>query len=174
MTPPWRLGHTLGLAAALMGAAGWLSACVTSSGLVGQSATAFDLPALDGAQVVFAPGGGAVTLVDFWASWCVPCREELPVLERLRRDYGPRGVAFITVNIDENAGEARTLVRQLALTLPVALDGKQRVANAWRLPTMPTSFLIDKKGVVRFMHAGFRGGDEEKLQAELDALLAEP
>lgn len=186
------------LIAALAALSVTLGACATSSqgGLIGQPAPAFSLPALSPAPsegrspssdpseelvVLAAPPAGPqgpatlpITVVDFWASWCGPCREELPELQRLAAEYAPRGVRFLTVNLDSDLDAARDLARRLGLTLPVALDTDKRVANAYRLPTMPTSVVIDRSGRVRHVHAGFAGSsDIARFHRELDALLAE-
>lgn len=168
-----------------------LGACATTSqggGLVGQPAPAFSLPALTSTAagtaepISFAPpaAGAAppvtlpITLIDFWASWCGPCREELPELQKLEAEYAPRGVRFLTVNLDSDADEARAMAQRLGLSLPVALDADKRVANAYKLPTMPTSVVIDRAGRVRHVHAGFSGStDLARFRHELDALLAE-
>ena len=147
--------------------------CATTSALLGQPAPAFDLPALDGSGRVGADfKSGKITVIDFWASWCVPCRDELPALERLRVVYEPRGVTFVTVNIDEERAAASEMAGKLGVHLAVGVDAQKAVANSYKLPTMPTSFLVDSAGVIRFVHEGYRGADEQKIQAELDELLA--
>jgi thiol-disulfide isomerase/thioredoxin len=116
---------------------------------------------------------GKVVLLDFWASWCGPCKEELPQLERLKASYADKGVAIVTVNIDNDKANAMKMAHQLRITLPVALDPEKTVASKYSPPTMPSSYLIDKTGVVRYVHEGFYGAkDVERFKKELDALLA--
>ena len=138
----------------------------------GRPAPPFDLPGLDGKRVALAPLRGKVVVLDFWASWCGPCKEELPALEKLKAAYEARGVAFVTVNLDQDRGNAADLVKRLRLTLPVGLDPGGKVADAYQLPAMPTSFVIDRAGVVRHVHAGYRGSsDAAQLAREIDGLL---
>jgi thiol-disulfide isomerase/thioredoxin len=157
----------------------WLAFCLLIAAPVaadvakGQRAARIDLPGLDGKRVKLDALRGKVVVLDFWASWCAPCRDELPELERLKALYESRGVAFVTVNIDIDRGNAESTARKLKLTMPIALDPKgDQAANAYGLPTMPTSYVIDKGGVVRFIHEGFHGtSDVEKLKREIDELL---
>ncbi len=139
----------------------------------GQRAARVDLPGLDGKRVRLDALKGKVVVLDFWASWCGPCKEELPELERLKAAYETKGVAFVTVNIDIERANAEAMARKLKLTMPVGLDPKgDQAANAFGLPTMPTSYVIDQQGVVRFIHEGFHGAsDVEKLKHEVDGLL---
>ena len=158
-----------------LGAALALSGCVTTSGAAGpRAAPDFTLPGLGGSEVSLAATRGSVTLVDFWASWCAPCLQELPELEKLKAAYGPRGVKFVAVNIDEDPGAAVDMAKRLGLTMPVALDGEKKAASLYNPPTMPSSYVIDRAGQIRYLHAGFDGSaDIDKFRAELDTLLAQ-
>ncbi|MSP63750.1 MAG: TlpA family protein disulfide reductase [Myxococcales bacterium] len=139
----------------------------------GKRAVDFNLTALDGKKVSLAAHKGKVVLLDFWASWCAPCKQELPELERLKQAYEGKGVVFITINIDKERSNAAQIVERLKLTLPVALDPEGTVAEQYELPTMPTSFVIDRAGIVRHIHEGFRGAEDiGKFKRELDELLA--
>ena len=154
---------------ALIGLAGAAHADLAA----GQRAADFDLPGLDGAHVRMSALRGKVVLLDFWASWCGPCKEELPQLERLKASYAQKGVAIVTVNIDNDRSNAARMAKQLGITLPVALDPEKTVASRYAPPTMPSSYVIDKGGVVRYVHEGFYGAkDVERFKKELDALLA--
>lgn len=159
----------LSLAVSLVGAGGGAAWAIEP----GQKAADFDLPALQGGRVSLRQHQGKVVLIDFWASWCEPCKRELPELEKLGRELGPRGLVILAVNIDEQRANAERMARQLGLTLPVALDPDGKVAGTWDPPKMPTSYLVDRKGVVRFVHAGFDGPpDVARLRRELEQLLA--
>jgi thiol-disulfide isomerase/thioredoxin len=139
----------------------------------GQRASDFDLPGLEGARVHLASLRGKVVLVDFWASWCGPCREELPELEKLKATYAGKDVAIVTVNLDNERANALKMARQLKLTLPVGLDPEKTVASKYAPPTMPSSYVVDKAGVIRFVHEGFYGSkDVQKFKHEIDQLLA--
>ncbi len=137
----------------------------------GQKAPDFAIPSLRGTKLSLAALRGKVVLLDFWAQWCEPCKRELPELEKLYKAYAAKGVVVIGVNIDKQRDNAERLVRQLGITFDVGLDPTGATAGSYDLPKMPTSFLIDRKGVVRFVHDGFEGGDDvARFRKELDEL----
>lgn len=139
----------------------------------GQRAPEFNLPALGGSRVSLRRLAGKVVLIDFWASWCEPCKQELPELQKLQQEYAAKGVVIVAVNLDQRRENAEQLSRRLGLTLTVALDPDGSVASTYDPPKMPSSYVVDRGGVVRFVHAGFDGrGDIAKLRGELDSLLA--
>ena len=138
----------------------------------GQRAPEFSLPSLKGSTVTLASMKGKVVLVDFWAQWCEPCKKELPQLDRLAKDYAQKGVVIVAVNIDKQRENAERMVKQLGVSLPVLLDPAGSVAGSYDLPKMPTSFVIDKKGIVRFINEGFDGPkDVDRFKQELDELI---
>jgi peroxiredoxin len=158
----------LGVLASLLGA----PAVATAKVGKGQRAPGFSLPTLKGDRVALSAYAGQVVVLDFWAQWCEPCKKELPELDKLSKAYAGKAT-FLTVSIDKQKENAERLVRTLGLSsLQVLLDPAGAVAASYDLPKMPTSYLIDKKGVVRFVHEGFEGaGDVEKFKRELDELL---
>jgi cytochrome c biogenesis protein CcmG, thiol:disulfide interchange protein DsbE len=114
---------------------------------------------------------GKVVLLDIWASWCVPCKDELPVLDELARRLRGDGVEIIAVSIDEDRNAAEQFLKsrkRWALTL--AHDPAGAVPDRLQPPKMPTSYLIDRQGVLRRVNAGYQPGDEARLEAELRAL----
>ena len=139
----------------------------------GQRAPEFSLPSLKGSTVALSSLRGKVVLVDFWAQWCEPCKKELPQLDRLSKEYAPKGVVVLAVDIDKQRDNAERMVKQLGLTLDVLLDPAGSVAGTYDLPKMPTSFVVDKKGIVRYVNEGFDGPkDVERFKHELDELVA--
>jgi peroxiredoxin len=156
-----------------------LSVCVLAAGVAfagvqkGQRAPEFTLPSLKGSNVALSQLRGKVVLVDFWAQWCEPCKKELPQLDRLSKEYASKGVVVLAVNIDKQRDNAERMVKQLGLTLDVLLDPAGSVAGTYDLPKMPTSFAIDKKGIIRYVNEGFDGPkDVERFKHELDELVA--
>jgi peroxiredoxin len=136
----------------------------------GQKAPGFDLPTLKGSRVSLKGLVGKVVVLDFWAQWCEPCKQELPELEKLAKAYAGKAV-FVGVNLDKTSSNADRLARQLGLSFDVALDPSGSVAGTYDLPKMPTSFVIDRKGIVRYVHEGFEGaGDVARFRRELDEL----
>jgi thiol-disulfide isomerase/thioredoxin len=150
---------------------------VTSPALAvkpGDRAPEIDLPSLSGKRVKLSSLRGSVVVVDFWASWCVPCRKELPALDALAKRYADdrQPVVFLAVGIDKERANAEKQIAASKVTrLEVLLDPDGKTAAAYDIPTMPSSFIIDAKGLVKHMHAGYQSGDEKKLAAEIDALL---
>jgi peroxiredoxin len=137
----------------------------------GQKAPDFSLPTLSGEKLSLSSLKGKVVIVDFWAQWCEPCKKELPQLEKLAKEFASKNVVILAVNLDKSKDNAKRLAQQLGLTLPVLLDPAGSVAATYDLPKMPTSFVVDKKGIVRFVHEGFEGsGDVERFRKELDEL----
>jgi peroxiredoxin len=136
----------------------------------GQKAPGFSLPTLKGGNVGLSAYQGKVVVLDFWASWCEPCKKELPELEKLAREFSGKA-AVLSVNIDKSRDNAERMVRQLGLSFDVALDPLGGVAATYDLPKMPSSFVVDKGGVVRFVHEGFEGpSDVERFRKELNEL----
>ncbi len=117
----------------------------------GKSAPRFALDGLDGPKVA-APVAGKVTVLNFWATWCPPCREELPELDRFARDNP--SIAFYAVDIEEPAAKVQAFVKQNGYTFPVLLDVSGGVAQIYRISAVPTTVVIDKAGVVKFRVSG--------------------
>jgi thiol-disulfide isomerase/thioredoxin len=139
----------------------------------GQAAPEIGLTDLTGKSIKLSDMRGKVVLVDFWASWCGPCRESLPVLDKLSKTYRDQGLVVVGVNIDNTPELAREFLSKNKLTLSFAVvnDKKHEVAARYAPPTMPSSYVIDREGRVRSVHAGFRASDAAKLETELKALL---
>jgi peroxiredoxin len=133
----------------------------------GQRAEDFELRDLGGKAVRLSQLRGKVVLLDFWASWCEPCKKELPLLSELAGKLREHGIEVVTVNIDKSRDNAESFVRAHGLGLTVLLNPDQSVAEKYEPPKMPTSFIIDKKGLCRHVNAGFEPGDEKKLEKQL-------
>jgi cytochrome c biogenesis protein CcmG/thiol:disulfide interchange protein DsbE len=111
---------------------------------------------------------GQVVLLDIWASWCGPCREELPLLDEIATRLAPRGVRIVAVSIDEDPAAAQDFLRlQPHWKLAVAHDPGRSVPAALAPPKMPSSYVVDRDGVLRVVHVGFERADAAKLEAEL-------
>jgi peroxiredoxin len=137
----------------------------------GQPALDFDATTLAGAPLKLSSLRGKVVLLDFWASWCEPCKKELPLLDKLAPRLHARGVEIVAVNIDDNRDKAADFLKSHGLHLTVVSDTSKKIVGAWEPPKMPSSFVVDKAGVVRAVHGGFEPGDETKLEAELTSLV---
>ena len=114
---------------------------------------------------------GRVVYVDFWASWCVPCRQSMPVLDGLARRFGPRGFTVIGVNKDATVAEAERFLRRVPVGFPLVGDADDAIARAFGVKAMPSGYLVDRAGVVRRIHRGFNDGTAAALEREIDGLL---
>ncbi|MSU47865.1 MAG: TlpA family protein disulfide reductase [Opitutus sp.] len=137
-------------------------------------------PSLAAANLIPLAGGelpattGKVVLVDFWASWCAPCKASFPMMTKLQKDFSARGFTIIAVGIDEKVPAAVAFARKLAPAFPTLHDREQNLVKQVVVPAMPTSYLIDRAGRVRFRHEGFHGDTTEReLRKEIETLLAE-
>jgi thiol-disulfide isomerase/thioredoxin len=133
-------------------------------------------PSLAGAGLYGAlpDTAGKVALVDFWASWCAPCKASFPAYSRLQADYAGKGLVIVAVGVDESPSEFAAFVARHRPLFPTVHDTQHKLVAAVQVPTMPTSYLIDRSGKVRFVHPGFHGdATERELRSEIDSLLAE-
>lgn len=116
---------------------------------------------------------GKVVYLDFWASWCAPCKASFPVLDGWQRSLAGKGFTILAVSVDETSAAMRGFLKKNAVSLPVARDALQKLVSAANVSTMPSSFIIDRKGIIRHAHTGFHAKDAPKIEAQINALLAE-
>ena len=126
-----------------------------------------------GAVVRMADTKGKVVLVDFWASWCPPCKASFPALDVLQRDYRARGVQVIAVNVDERQKDADAFLAAHPHQLLVVFDPRGESPKAFKVRGMPSSFVIDRLGEIRYTHQGYTQGVDAAYRRELDTLVAE-
>jgi peroxiredoxin len=117
---------------------------------------------------------GKVVLVDFWASWCVPCEASFACMNRLQSSYGTKGLVIIGISVDDEKSGFDTFVAKQKPSFSVVHDSTHKAAESFDPPGMPTSYLVDRKGNIRHIHKGFKGASTEKdYTTEIEALLAE-
>ena len=138
---------------------------------VGSMVPAANLPA---DPLGLAQFRGKVVYLDFWASWCVPCRESFPWMSSLQRKFAADGLVVISVNLDAERSEADRFLARYPASFPVKFDPQGAVAEQFEVQNMPTSFLVDRAGKMQARHAGFRLKDREALEQQIRALLAVP
>jgi len=142
----------------------------------GNAAPGLELPRLEepSAKLSLASLRGKVVYVDFWASWCVPCRISMPALESFYRERRDQGFVVVGVNKDVSAEDAKRFLGKVAVTFPLVSDAADAAARGFDVKAMPSGYLVDRKGVVRRVHRGFTGETAAQLGKEIDELMKEP
>jgi peroxiredoxin len=133
----------------------------------------FTLHAADGRNVRLEELRGQVVLVNFWATWCGPCRAEMPRLNELYGKYRKSGVVLLGINIDDDPATALATAQKLNVSFPVLLDTDKKVSKLYDLSTMPSTVVIDRDGKVRLLHRGYREGTEAEYEQAIRGLLKE-
>ena len=140
----------------------------------GAAAPSLPMPTMDGGKKVSVTQyRGKVVYVDFWASWCIPCRLSMPTLDRLYKEHAARGFEVVGVNKDVRSDDAERFLKRVPVSFVLVDDSNDAAAKAFDVKTMPSGYLVDRKGVVRHVHGGFTKSTAEKLAAEVETLLAE-
>jgi thiol-disulfide isomerase/thioredoxin len=150
---------------------------VLVSGSSAQVVAGSTFPSLSGSALAgdaLPPPAGKVVVVDFWASWCAPCKASFPAYSRLQNQFGGQGLVIVGVSVDDNASAYAAFVSKYKPAFFTVRDAQQKLVSAVQVPTMPTSYIIDRNGKVRYVHAGFHGAQtEHELIAEIELLLGE-
>ena len=155
-------------------AAGVLLCAVALAGDVqNKAAPDFTLDSRAGTPLSLAQYKGQVVMLNFWASWCVPCKQEMPLLETLQKTYGKRGFTLIGVNVEPDSKAANAVLEKIPVSFPVVYDTESKVSKAYDVSGMPSSVFIDRKGQVRMLHRGYKPGDENEYMNEIRALVME-
>ena len=167
-TGPSRLRRHLTLLPLAL-AAGSASVAAVPSG----AAPDFTLRTADGRNLRLQELRGQVVMVNFWATWCGPCKVEMPHLNSLYEKYKGAGFTLLGVNVDEDQRAAIGLAQRMGLHFPVLLDADKKVSRQYDLSTMPSTVLIDRDGQVRHVHRGYRDGYERTYDQQIRDLLKE-
>lgn len=134
-----------------------------------EPASNFTLVLIDGKNFNLSDYKGKPVLINFFASWCLPCREEMPVLEKIVREYKPKGVIFLGIAVDDTEEKMKDFIAKYGVTFPVGLDKTAAIQKSFGLYGIPTTYFIDKQGIINYSHSG--SVTEELLRHELDKLL---
>jgi cytochrome c biogenesis protein CcmG/thiol:disulfide interchange protein DsbE len=141
--------------------------------LAGDAPPDFTLPTLDGGTVQLSQHKGEVVYVDFWASWCAPCRKSLPWMEQMHEKYKDLGFTIIGVNMDGKKEVTEKFVKANNVTFTIARDPKGKIAAAYGVRGMPSSYLIGRDGNIHYSHEGFRNSDKARLEKIFKEALAQ-
>jgi peroxiredoxin len=136
-------------------------------------APAFTLTTLAGQPSGLNAYKGQVVMVNFWATWCGPCQQEMPLLDQMYKKYKPAGFTLIGVNVDKEAPAVKQLLERKPVSFPVLLDPANQVSKAYHVDEMPSSVIIDRKGQIRYIHRGYKPGDENDYQDRIRQLIRE-
>ena len=133
----------------------------------------FTLRSTEGRNLRLQEQRGQVVLINFWASWCGPCKQEMPHLNRLHDKYRSAGFVLLGVNIDDDARLGTATAARWGIKFPVLLDADKAVTRQYDLGAMPATVLVDRDGRVRYLHRGYREGTEEAYERQIRELLKE-
>jgi len=139
----------------------------------GAPAPAFQLVSNTGKTLALADFKGQIVLLNFWASWCGPCRQEMPILEQLNRQYHGKGVTLLGVNVEPDSAAAVQWLKATPVTFPILFDTDSKVSKLYEVAGMPNTVIIDRKGLVRYIHRGYAAGAENDYLNQIRGLIRE-
>lgn len=146
---------------------------LASSGIEGQAAPDFALKSSSGDNLRLSEYRGDVVMINFWATWCGPCRQEMPLLDELYARYQRVGFNLLGVNIDDDSRRAMKMIDELGVSFPVLFDSRKEVSKLYEVEAMPVTVLVDREGRVRHVHHGYKPGYEDLYLDQIRSLLRE-
>jgi peroxiredoxin len=146
---------------------------LAATDLAGQTAPDFALKSANGENLRLSEYRGDVVMINFWATWCGPCRQEMPLLDELYTRYQRVGFSLLGINIDDDSRRAMQMVEDLGVQFPVLFDERKEVSKLYEVEAMPVTILLDREGTVRHVHHGYKPGYEEKYLTQIRSLLRE-
>lgn len=147
--------------------------CVQANAETKVEAPDFTLKSRSGENVRLSDFRGQIVLLNFWASWCVPCRQEMPILNDIQKKYEALGFSVLGVNVDLKSEKAIAYLKDTPVNFPVLYDPKGDVSKLYSVSAMPSTAIIDRDGKVRFIHPGYKAGDESKYRDKIKELMRE-
>lgn len=133
----------------------------------------FTLKSASGQNVKLSEFRGQVVLINFWASWCGPCRQEMPHLDAIHKKYQPLGFTVFGVNVEQDREMADKILRDIPVSFPILFDDDNTVSKLYDVDAMPVTVLVDRSGEIRYMHKGYKPGYEEEYEKQVRALVRE-
>jgi len=137
------------------------------------AAANFTLKSAAGENIRLSEYRGQVVLINFWASWCGPCRQEMPHLDAIHQQYEALGFTVFGVNVEQDRKLADKVLRDIPVSFPILFDDENRVSELYDVDAMPATILVDRSGVIRYMHRGYKPGYEAEYAKQVKTLLRE-
>jgi len=164
-----RSGFQVAALLAALAACAWPAAATDGS----VPAPAFTLSSRAGGEVSLADLKGQVVMINFWASWCGPCRQEFPALDQIYAKYKPMGFTLVAINVESEKADAEKFLATTPASFPILFDPDNKVSGSYGVSAMPTTVLVDRQGRVRWLHRAYKPGDEAKYIEQIRAALRE-
>lgn len=133
----------------------------------------FTLKSRSGQNLKLSDFRGQVVMLNFWASWCGPCRQEMPIMEQYYKKYKKLGFTILGVNVEEDSSKANAYLRDIKVSFPILYDNTNQLSKTYDVSAMPTTIMIDRNGNMRFLHQGFKSGTEKEYKKEIKKLIRE-
>jgi len=133
----------------------------------------FVLKSNDGQNIRLSELRGEVVLINFWATWCGPCRQEMPLLDDLHQRYKDMGFTVLGVNVEKKSDKAKAMLAENPVSFPVLFDSNSDVSKLYNVDAMPTTVMVDRDGNMRHLHRGFKPGFEDNYAAQVKGLFRE-
>ncbi|MGI1679615.1 MAG: TlpA family protein disulfide reductase [Cellvibrionaceae bacterium] len=149
------------------------AAATQASQKLSGSAYDFTLPSNSGKNVRLSELRGEVVMINFWASWCGPCRQEMPILEELYQRYSRAGFTILGVNVEPDSEEANKILNNVKISFPVLYDQESEVSELYNVEAMPSTVIIDRNGKMRYLHRGYKPGYEDEYKKQIKELIRE-
>ncbi|MEL7449374.1 MAG: TlpA disulfide reductase family protein [Pseudomonadota bacterium] len=146
---------------------------MATTAVAGDDAPDFTLKSRDGNNMRLSELRGQVVMINFWASWCGPCRQEMPLLDELYQQYEPLGFTLLGVNVEQDVADAERLLKDAPVSFPVLYDPDNAVTKAYDVVAMPSTILVDRDGNMRYIHHGYKPGYEDDYQTQIRELIRE-
>jgi peroxiredoxin len=141
--------------------------------LDGSQAPNFTLKSRSGKNLKLSDFRGQVVMLNFWASWCGPCRTEMPILEKMYKRYSKLGFVILGVNTEQDTSKANAYLRDIKVSFPILYDTDSKVSKLYKNRAMPTTIMIDRNGKMRYMHEGYKSGYERDYKKQVKKLIRE-
>jgi len=147
--------------------------CLFNIASAAEKAPDFQLPQINGDSVQLSSLRGSVVYVDFWATWCPPCRESFPWMESMHQRYQDLGLEIVAISLDQKRDLIENFLKSHKASFTILQDSEGGTAEAFKVKGMPSSYLVDRKGNIRVRHAGFNDDDKAELESQIKQLLTE-